>query len=117
VVDDDRDVRDLLSTFIEAELGLHASEAEDGADALEVICNSLPALVLTDIRMPKMDGWELLTHLRSMSPPVPTLLMLGYDVHIGANGMSEMVLAKPFRPEQLTNLIRQMLAGEQPQSA
>jgi CheY-like chemotaxis protein len=116
VVDDDDGVRNVARRTLEA-AGYHVWEAADGLQALSYILRGVVDVVVTDIRMPNMDGWQLLTHLRSMNPRLPTLLMSGYDVHLGTTSMSEMVLAKPFRPEQLTSLVRQLLAGEQPQSA
>jgi CheY-like chemotaxis protein len=116
VVDDDEVVRLIARRSLEA-AGYHVWEASDGTQALGYLLQGVVDVVVTDIRMPKMDGWELLTHLRSMSPRVPTLLMSGYDVQLGTSKISEMVLAKPFRPEQLTNLVGQLLAGTQQQSA
>jgi CheY-like chemotaxis protein len=116
VVDDDEVVRLIARRSLEA-AGYHVWEASDGTQALGYLLQGVVDVVVTDIRMPKMDGWELLTHLRSMSPRIPTLLMSGYDIHLGTSEISELVLAKPFRPEQLTNLVRQLLAGSQQQSA
>lgn len=116
VVDDDEVVRLVARRSLEA-AGYHVWEASDGTQALGYLLQGVVDAVVTDIRMPKMDGWELLTHLRSMSPRIPTLLMSGHDVHLGTSQISEMVLAKPFRPEQLTNLVRQLLAGTQERSA
>jgi CheY-like chemotaxis protein len=116
VVDDDEVVRLIARRSLEA-AGYHVWEASDGTQALGYLLQGVVDVVVTDIRMPKMDGWELLTHLRSMSPRVPTLLMSGYDVQLGTSKISEMVLTKPFRPEQLTNLVGQLLAGTQQQSA
>jgi CheY-like chemotaxis protein len=116
VVDDDEVVRLIARRSLEG-AGYHVWEASDGTQALGYLLQGVVDVVVTDIRMPKMDGWELLTHLRSMSPRVPTLLMSGYDVQLGTSKISEMVLTKPFRPEQLTNLVGQLLAGTQQQSA
>ncbi|MGH2446092.1 MAG: response regulator [Thermoleophilaceae bacterium] len=59
VVDDEHAVRSLYTEALE-ETGHHVSVARDGIDALERLHNgSVPCVVLTDVRMPRMDGWEL----------------------------------------------------------
>ncbi len=63
VVDDDEDVRTLY-TFHLNKLDVEIVEAENGVDALEKMEGSLPHLILTDIKMPKMDGLELLKKLK-----------------------------------------------------
>jgi CheY-like chemotaxis protein len=74
-------------------------------------------LVVTDIRMPVMDGWELAAHLRSMTPSPPILFISGYDAHVGPQNLPGPVLAKPFRPDQLAASVRRLLEGTQPHSA
>jgi CheY-like chemotaxis protein len=116
VVDDEEGVRSIARRVLEA-AGYQVWEAADGAQALAYLLQGVVHLVVTDIRMPKMDGWELLTHLRSMNPKVPTLLMSGYDIHLTASGISEMILAKPFSPDQLTCLVQQLLGGSEQRNA
>jgi two-component system cell cycle sensor histidine kinase/response regulator CckA len=66
-------------------------------------------LVVTDLRMPNMDGWELATHLTGRSPKVPVLFMSGYDEHLGSQSLLGPVLPKPFTSEQLFQRIRGLL--------
>lgn len=63
VVEDDPDAREALRDLLEVN-GYAVETAENGAQALARLENHLPALVLTDLRMPVMDGWELVAHLR-----------------------------------------------------
>jgi DNA-binding response OmpR family regulator len=64
IVDDDPDVRTLYRLILHQE-GLDVIEAEGGQEALDIIRNEMPALVLLDIMMPDMDGYEVCRRLRS----------------------------------------------------
>ena len=63
IVDDDADIRLLLRLELSAE-GHHIAEAVNGRDGLDAIAADQPDLVLLDIMMPQMDGWEVLKLLR-----------------------------------------------------
>ncbi len=69
VVDDDAGVRYTLREILESQ-GLEVAEAADGAEALERLGVAPCALVITDLRMPRIDGMELLRRL-SERPPAP----------------------------------------------
>src|SRR5207245_8180203 len=66
VVDDDRDILDLVRTMLETE-GYQVVTFCDGAAALEALRVRSPSLVILDIKMPQMDGMELLRRLRNIS--------------------------------------------------
>jgi CheY-like chemotaxis protein len=68
------------------ELGHRISTAPGGAEALEVFSRQKFDLVITDFRMPKMDGLELIVRLRKLSPETPIILISGY---VDALGLSE----------------------------
>ncbi len=63
IVDDDPGVCGLLSEFLTIK-GYETLTAEDGQDGFEKAVQSIPNLIFLDILMPKMDGWQALTHLR-----------------------------------------------------
>src|SRR6266568_9394449 len=73
LVDDDRDILDLLSFILESE-GYHVVSYTDGAAALRGFKTSLPDLAIVDIKMPRMDGVELLCRLREWSD-VPVIFL------------------------------------------
>jgi CheY-like chemotaxis protein len=75
VVDDESEFRSLVKRALPYYLVL---EAEDGQAALDVVREEQLSLVLTDIRMPKMDGFALLTNLRGQFPDLPVLAVSGY---------------------------------------
>jgi CheY-like chemotaxis protein len=112
VVDDLEAVRRLARRALQ-DAGYRVLEAGDGVEALACLEQSpVVDLVLTDLRMPKMDGWELATHLARRSPPLPVLFMSGYDEHLGSESIAGPVLAKPFIPAQLCEQVRHLVGNE-----
>lgn len=113
VVDDEALVRTLSRRMLES-AGYQVYEAADGVEALAAL-DRLERVdaVVTDLRMPHMDGFALAAHLARRSPRIPTLIISGFDHH--ADRMAELVpvLPKPFSSEQLLEGVRQVL-GQQP---
>jgi CheY-like chemotaxis protein len=105
IVDDEPVVRALSRRILE-EAGFRVFEAEDGVDALRVLGLAGPFhAVVSDVRMPNMDGHALASHLALLTPPVPTLLISGYDGHADGG----FVLMKPFEPEVLLDHVRRLI--------
>ena len=96
--------------------GFDVETASDGMEALEAIRRNRPDLLITDCQMPRMDGFELIQHLRS-SPetatlPIVLLTARGFEFdHEQAKKELHVydVLAKPFSPRELVQLIHQAL--------
>lgn len=76
LVDDEPSIRLILSAVLR-HAGYNVEVAEDGYVALHRISESLPDLVITDLRMPNMNGFELLAVLRSRYPQIPTIAISG----------------------------------------
>lgn len=88
VVDDEVDIRSLLAQFLKTE-GYDIEVAVDGLDALEKINASRPDLVISDIRMPRCNGFDLLDNVSKLgSSPLPMLFISGY-VGMNTNAVSE----------------------------
>lgn len=112
VVDDDELVRDVLVATL-VDFGLEAVAAPDGPSALAQLEQQQVDLVLSDVRMPGMDGIALTQTIRSKYPTIPVLLVTGAaDVHLsikateaGASGL----MSKPFQPDILIDQIREIL--------
>jgi CheY-like chemotaxis protein len=112
VVDDVESVRRLIRRALE-HMGHRVLEAGDGVEALACLAQSRAVdLVITDLRMPNMDGWELATRLSARSPRVPVLFMSGFDEHLAAETVAGPVLPKPFTAEQIEERIRQVLGAD-----
>ena len=114
VVDDDPDILDALSEILEVE-GYDVQRARNGREALQRLEHWLPDLVLLDLMMPVMDGWEF---ARSLTPDArPPIIVLSADRNvsvkakeIGALGW----LAKPFELSELLAAVRGAVPAETP---
>jgi CheY-like chemotaxis protein len=112
VVDDVESVRRLTRRVLEY-AGHRVLEAGDGVEALACLAeNPTVELVITDLRMPNMDGWELAARLSGRSPRLPVLFMSGFDEHLASATVAGPMLPKPFTPEQLDERIREVLGAE-----
>jgi DNA-binding response OmpR family regulator len=78
IVDDDRALRKLLRAYLEQE-SISVLEAGSGEDALELIGRAGPSLVLLDVRLPGMDGFEVLRRLDASDANVPVILVTSLE--------------------------------------
>jgi CheY-like chemotaxis protein len=76
LVDDDPSIRNLLARYLEKE-GFKTSQAEDGIDALVKLRDTLPKVIVTDLQMPRMSGWELIYVARRRFPTIPIVVLSG----------------------------------------
>ncbi|QJC51314.1 response regulator [Paenibacillus albicereus] len=112
LADDEADVREGLLTEIRwEECGFEiAATAENGLEALELAERLLPDVVLTDIRMPFVDGLELVRRLQTALPLAKTVILTGYDEFDYARQAVSLsvdeYLLKPFTAASLTELLR-----------
>lgn len=113
VVDDEAGVRRVLRDVAKRALKAEAWEASDGEEALRIFGEIKPDVVLSDIRMPAMDGITLLRHLKEKDPQVPVILVTGYpSVDVAIQGMKEGAsdfLTKPFRLDQVQIVLEKAL--------
>jgi CheY-like chemotaxis protein len=78
VVDDEDNIREIITEFLQT-LGYNVVEASNGEDALLACTRTKFDLVISDIRMPKMNGIKLLKSLKTYMPDLPIILMTGYQ--------------------------------------
>ena len=98
VVDDDRDLCDLLDALLTAE-GYGIRCVYDGETAWEAVQQEPPDLILSDIKMPKLDGVTLALRLAEVASGIPIILMsAGYDDWAG---VASVFLRKPFEIDDL----------------
>src|ERR1043165_8119186 len=76
VVDDDPSIREVMSAIL-AESGYQVLTAEDGMEALDLLPQFQPHLVITDLRMPRLSGFELLEIMRRRFPGLPVIAVSG----------------------------------------
>ena len=112
VVDDDPAMRDSVA-FLLATAGFEAQLYEAGADLLDQLPKSTAGCVLTDIRMPGIDGLELLRRLRAAGHTLPVVMMTGHgDVPLAVAAMKLGAcdfIEKPFEDEVLLQALRSAL--------
>ncbi len=118
LVDDDDDVRALCAAGLRSDY--RVLEASNGQQALQLLDQHGPDLVLLDLTMPVMDGWEALRRIRVVSA-VPVILVTGHDedrtVEQGLNAGAQDYLVKPFRLAQLRARVRAALRDHAPPPA
>jgi CheY-like chemotaxis protein len=111
VVDDEQDITDTYKLLFELH-GFEAVTAGNGAEALALVARMPPDLVLTDCRMPTMDGLELARRLRAIPSlaMVPVILMSGApEMHDLSIGSHVLFLQKPLLFERLLHEVRRLL--------
>ncbi len=116
VVDDDRDIVNVLCTTLKSR-GFSTAAAYDGAEAMAAIRKKKPDLVLLDLQMPVMDGYEVIEAIKTDPAlrDIPIVIMTAHQIdrtRIETVGMAEQKVDKPFSPEELVQRIEALLAAE-----
>ncbi|MCK4606439.1 MAG: response regulator [candidate division Zixibacteria bacterium] len=111
VVDDDANLLELLADTLTT-IGYKALGAKDGMQALQMLRQEKFDLMISDIKMPVMDGIDLLKKVRRYYPRLPVLFITGFTVpEVMGEASPDGFLAKPFRISRLEKLIEQTLVG------
>jgi two-component system OmpR family response regulator len=111
VVDDDQNIRELASLFLNKD-GFNTTEAADGLEALSILEANKPDLVVLDIMMPKMDGWELCRQIKAnYDLPILMLTAKGETAQKlkGFQLGTDDYLVKPFEPLELVARVKALL--------
>lgn len=123
VVDDDRGIREALTCLLERE-GYRVRCAENGAVALDVVRSARkPALMLLDLMMPVLSGFELLEMLEDGDPDlrsVPIFVVSAFNAPLtpdGEGGGVKRCFGKPVDVAALLGAVRERLLGDRPQLA
>lgn len=112
IVDDSKEIRNILSTFLKEE-GFKVYTAENGKKALDLIKEKIIDLIITDIRMPEMDGYQLTKKVKEERPRIGIIIMTAYtsiytegDIRkIGADDY----ISKPFELVDIIEKIERVL--------
>jgi DNA-binding response OmpR family regulator len=111
VADDDQDIRQLLRTLLER-TGATVRDAADGREALRAFHSWRPELVLLDVSMPELDGWQVLERIRDMSD-VPVLMLTARADELervrGLHSGADDYVVKPFGRQELVARVHALL--------
>ncbi len=113
VVDDDQDHNRALAKIFER-AGYRVSTAEDGQEALTILTERTYDLIITDLKMPHMNGLDLLRSIRAMSPDMPVVILTAFgewETYIDAMDCGCVdYFSKPVRREEILLTARKALA-------
>ncbi|MGH9457083.1 MAG: response regulator [Thermoanaerobaculia bacterium] len=114
IVDDDPPIRNLLRQVFRR-VGLDAREAKDGQEALSLIEERRPRLMMLDLMMPRMNGWQVLEHLKDndLLESIPVVVLTAVGGH-RTEGLKEnfgvrAILGKPFEIHDLITTVKSIL--------
>jgi two-component system, chemotaxis family, chemotaxis protein CheY len=113
-IDDSKTIRDMLMLTL-AEAGFEVFQAVDGQDGLDVLDKEQVDVVITDINMPRMDGYEVIRHLRNNSAHKSTpILVLTTESEADKKNLARVAgatgwMVKPFDPERLIATINKVV--------
>jgi len=115
VVDDDRDVVKVLSETLRRK-GFAVVAAYDGLEAIAALDKRIPDILVTDLRMPKMDGYDLIQRVKTTPAwaEVPILVMTGHRIdraRIDVLHLATQYMRKPFSPELIADEVESLLGG------
>ncbi len=115
LVDDDRECREMYACFLR-DAGLEVAEAHNGHQALAKAAERAPVIVITDLALPGLDGYELTRRLRQQpaAARVPIIAITGYGAFKGDTARAlaagcDAVLTKPCLPDRLLEEIERLL--------
>jgi len=112
IVDDDPRIRGLLTEALSS-LGYLASQASNGREALDMLEEQSFDCVVTDIRMPEVDGLALLHRLKSVHPELPVVMITGFavpqDKAEAVESGADAFLMKPFRLSKIEDVLTRVL--------
>lgn len=119
VVDDSPDIRELLRRLLSAQ-GYHVLEAADGNDALSMARRHRPDVIMLDLCLPGLDGWEAARRIRAEPAleEIPIIAVTGYALSSATQAALDAgchcVLAKPFDLNEIVRTVETMLASHTP---
>jgi len=117
IVDDDRILRHLIKKKFQAHAGVfNTLLAADGVEAVQSLKDNAVSIVVTDLHMPNMDGFELLAHMSAKYPDIPVIVLTAYSTPQSKQRVldtgAEAFIEKPFVVEDLADRVITSLEKE-----
>ena len=108
VVDDNDNIREMLEDFLNFE-GHKPVLAKDGKEALKIFSEQDFDIVITDLGMPGMSGWELTKQIKQRKPEIPVVIITGWGSQLSVEDLKknkvDLILSKPFNLDQVKQMI------------
>lgn len=117
IVDDSSTLREMIAGLL-INAGMNVVEAKDGVEAKEMIESNPPDLVVLDIVMPNMNGYELCRWIKSTrnTQTIPVVICSSkseeFDRYWGMKQGADAYIAKPFRPNDMVDTVKQLLRSQ-----
>ncbi len=120
IIEDEADVRGVLKDYLESAsyMVIEAEDGEDGINKMKEGANLLQVgLIITDIRMPKVNGVEAIDYIRTNAPSKPIMVLTGYPdtdlaISLLKKGVKE-YLVKPIEKKELLEKVKKILGSPQ----
>ena len=116
IADDEKNIVELAKLYLERD-GYETVCAYDGEDALSVFEKEAPELIILDIMMPKIDGWQVCREIRKTSQ-VPIIMLTAksdtFDKVLGLELGADDYMTKPFEPKELVARVKAVLRRAEP---
>jgi CheY-like chemotaxis protein len=122
IVDDYRDAADLCAEYLRAELGATTRTAYSAEEALAEIANAVPCVIIVDLAMPGMDGWEFARRIRT-TPATMHVPLIAYTAYLSGDTLKssralfDLLLEKPCALPELRDAVLQLVSSEKPRSS
>ena len=111
VVDDEPSIRETVMLILQGE-GFEVLTAADGIEGLHALSRSLPDLIISDLNMPRMTGFEFLAIVRQRFPHIATIAMSGAGHYSGDGFLADAFLQKGnYAIQELSQEVRKLLAA------
>jgi two-component system alkaline phosphatase synthesis response regulator PhoP len=112
LVDDEPSIQQLAQMYLERD-GFRVKSISDGEAALDAVRTLRPALVVLDVMLPKLDGFEVCKRLRQRDDPAAIIMLTARDVDVdkilGLELGADDYLTKPFNPRELVARVKAIL--------
>ena len=120
VVEDESNIREVLDEMLTS-AGHRIIQASDGEEGVELLKKHKPDIVITDLGMPGLSGWDVADAVKAEDPSTPVILFTGWGVKLDETKVKgknvDRFINKPFNMEQIIGLISELLADRKTQNA
>jgi len=112
VIDDEEPIRDILKNIL-VQFGNNVTDASNGKLGIEIFQSGKFDVVITDLGMPEVSGWEVAQQVKKINPKTKVILLTGWNIELDEKGLKEknidIVINKPFRIDQITKAISECI--------